>query len=170
MCLLMRFWQDDAGMILSAEAVVVGTLSVVGVTAGLSVVASAVNDELKDVALAIRSLDQSYCVPAQTGCGAMTAGSSFQQTPVEESLDELRKSFKEAERREESQAKRMRRQLQERRRRAAEDRELNRRQPDKHEGTDHPSSADDEQHDDEQRGEAPDDSEDEAADDGEGEV
>ncbi len=124
MGLFKQFWRDDSGMILSAEAVVVGTVAVVGVTAGLSVVAGAVNDELKDVALAIRSLDQSYCVPAQTGCGAMTAGSSFKQTPVEQSLDELRKSYLEAERREESQAKRLRRQqqLQDRRRRAAEDR------------------------------------------------
>ena len=64
MRILSTLWNDEAGVLLSAEAVVVGTVAVVGLTAGLSTVATSVNEELKDVAYAIRSLDQSYSIPA----------------------------------------------------------------------------------------------------------
>ena len=92
-----KFWNDEAGVLMSAEAVVVGTGAVVGLTAGLSTVATSVNEELKDVAFAIRSLDQSYSIPAMQGCGAMTAGSSFTQVPVEQSLKELEDCYEVAE-------------------------------------------------------------------------
>ncbi|MEO2014515.1 MAG: hypothetical protein ABGZ53_09085 [Fuerstiella sp.] len=86
MNLLSKLWQDEAGLLLSAEAALVGTVAVVGISSGLSVVATSVNEELKDVGYAIRSLDQSYQIPAQKSCtGAMTAGSVFTQTPIEES-------------------------------------------------------------------------------------
>ena len=81
-----ELWNDEAGVILSAEAVVLGTVGVVGLTAGLSTIASSVNSELQDLAFSIRSLDQSYEIQAQYGCGAYTAGSCFEQEPVEESL------------------------------------------------------------------------------------
>ena len=90
MQLLTRLWADEAGVILSAEAAVVGTVAVVGLSTGLSVVGRSVNEELKDVGIALRSLDQSYQIPAQTGCCAQTAGSCFQQQPVKKSLAELR--------------------------------------------------------------------------------
>jgi hypothetical protein len=69
--------------------VVVGTVAILGVSVGLSVVASSVNQELQDVGFAIRSLDQSYEIPGQASCRAYTAGSSFRQQPVELSLMEL---------------------------------------------------------------------------------
>ena len=100
MRLLSKLWNEEAGIILSAEAVVVGTVAVVGLTAGMSTVATAVNEELKDVAFAIRSLDQSYCIPGHKGCGAMTAGSSFQQQPVQKSLELLGHVYDQAEKRE----------------------------------------------------------------------
>ncbi len=81
-----ELWNDEAGVIMSAEAVVLGTVGVVGLTAGLSVAAKAVNSELQDLGFAIRSLDQSYEIPGSHGCGAHTAGSSFKQEPVEKSL------------------------------------------------------------------------------------
>jgi hypothetical protein len=72
---------------------------VVGMSAGLSVVASAVNSELKEVGFAIRSLDQSYHIPGQVGCsGAATAASTFTQTPVKRALDELCEVAERAER------------------------------------------------------------------------
>ena len=102
-------------MILSAEAVVVGTVGVVGITAGLSTLAKSVNSEFQDLAFAIRSLDQSYEIPAQKGCGAYTAGSSFKQEPVEESLailcDFARKADK-SEQEEASKAERLKKQMQ----------------------------------------------------------
>ena len=114
MRLFTKLWNDEAGVLLSAEAVVVGTVAVVGLTTGLTVVANSVNEELQDVAFAIRSLDQSYSVPAQNSCGAHTAGSSFTQEPVEKSLDELCEVVRTAEQAEEkakSQAERLEQQM-----------------------------------------------------------
>jgi hypothetical protein len=111
MNLLAKLWRDEAGVLLSAEAVVVGTVAVVGLTTGLTVVAKAVNEELQDVAFAIRSLDQSYSIPAIEGCGARTAGSSFQQEPVKESLAELTAVIEKAEKEEKTQAERLKQQM-----------------------------------------------------------
>ncbi len=111
MRLFSKLWNDEFGVLLSAEAVVVGTVAVVGLTTGLTVVAKSVNAELQDVAFAIRSLDQSYSIPAQEGCGARTAGSSFTQVPVEESLDDLREVLETAEKEEKSQAERLEQKL-----------------------------------------------------------
>ncbi len=79
-------WHDEFGVILSAELVILGTVGVVGLTTGLSMVSQSVNGELQDLAFAMRSLDQSYNIPGQQGCVAYTAGSCFTQEPVEESL------------------------------------------------------------------------------------
>ena len=111
MNLLAKLWRDEAGVMLSAEAVVVGTVAVVGLTTGLTVVAKAVNEELQDVAFAIRSLDQSYSIPAIEGCGARTAGSSFKQEPVKKSLDELTTVIEKAEKEEKTQAERLQQQM-----------------------------------------------------------
>lgn len=111
MNLFAKLWRDEAGVLLSAEAVVVGTVAVVGLTTGLTVVAKSVNEELKDVAFAIRSLDQSYSIPAIEGCGARTAGSSFQQEPVKESLAELTAVIEKAEKEEKTQAERLQQQM-----------------------------------------------------------
>ena len=89
MKLLRTLWNDECGAILSAELVMVGTLGVVGMTVGLATVSDAVNGELTEFAMAIRSLDQSYCVEGQSSRRAWTAGSSFIQQDVEESLAEL---------------------------------------------------------------------------------
>ena len=104
MRILSELWNDEAGVIMSAEAVVLGTVGVVGLTAGLSVAAKAVNSELQDLGFAIRSLDQSYEIPATQGCGAYTAGSSFKQEPVEKSLAILCDIARKAERTEKEEA------------------------------------------------------------------
>lgn len=83
------FWNDEAGLILSSEAVLLGTLGVIGASVGLSAASRAVNDELTDLAFAFRSLDQSYEFSGTRGCAGWTAGSQFHQTPVKESLREL---------------------------------------------------------------------------------
>lgn len=82
-------WAEEAGFILSAETVLVGTLGVIGVTVGLSAAMRSVNEELTEVALAFRSLNQSYEVAGRQGCGAWTGGSVFHQRPVEEAREEL---------------------------------------------------------------------------------
>lgn len=86
---LKDLWNDDRGAVLSAEVVTVGTVAVLGAITGLSVAANAVDGEMKDFAYAIRSLDQSYAVAGHKSCGAFTAGSSFQQRNVQESIQAL---------------------------------------------------------------------------------
>lgn len=90
MLLLNRLWQDEAGVILSAETVLLGTVGVMAAVVGMGTVTNAVNDELEETAFAIRSLDQSYCIRGHRGCSAWTAGSSYIQPPVHESLARLR--------------------------------------------------------------------------------
>ena len=77
--LLKKLWNDECGLVITAEAAVVGTVGVLGAITGLHSVTSAVNDELNDLAHAYRSLDQSYSVPGFTIGSAHTAGSNFQQ-------------------------------------------------------------------------------------------
>ena len=77
-------WQDENGVILSAELVIVGSVLVVGLITGMTTLQEAVNGEMKDLAGAIGSLDQSYSFSGFTGRSnrtgsikACTAGSSF---------------------------------------------------------------------------------------------
>ena len=115
MSIFSELWSDEAGVIMSAEAVVLGTVGVVGLTAGLSIAAKAVNSELQDLGFAIRSLDQSYEIPATYGCGAYTAGSSFKQEPVEESLAilcDIARQAEQADKQEASKSERLEKQIQ----------------------------------------------------------
>jgi hypothetical protein len=84
-----EFWQDEGGALLSAELVAVGTVAVVGTTVGLSTLSKSVNSELTELAVAVRSLNQSYSVPGHASCRAWTAGSSYTQRDVKESVHDL---------------------------------------------------------------------------------
>lgn len=83
MLLWNRFWRDESGVVLSAEAVLVGSVATVGVVAGLSSISHSIDGELQDVGFAIRSLDQSYVYNGHAGPAGWTAGSTFIQVPVE---------------------------------------------------------------------------------------
>jgi hypothetical protein len=89
MNLLQELWKDESGLVLSAEAVTIGTVGVLGSIVGLSTVGHAVNAELKEMAAGIRSLDQSYAYAGQRGCRSWTAGSCYIQQDVQQSLAEL---------------------------------------------------------------------------------
>lgn len=82
-CLTRKFWNDDAGIVISAELVLILTIVVIGVIVGLVQVQHAIVAELNDIAFAFSHLNQSY---AFTGFHAWkwmgwptawTAGSSF---------------------------------------------------------------------------------------------
>jgi hypothetical protein len=55
-----KFWNDEQGVLISAELVLVMTIGVIGMTVGLSEVQHAVVAELNDVGDAIGSLNQSF--------------------------------------------------------------------------------------------------------------
>ena len=81
--LLKALRQDEHGVILSAEIVIIGSLLVVGLITGLTCLQQSVNGELKDLAGALGALDQSYSYSAHRKqgfgdqCCAWTAGSSY---------------------------------------------------------------------------------------------
>src|SRR5258708_14887606 len=79
---LRSFWNDDAGSVVSAELVTIGTVVAVGAVTGMQTVSTAVNDELKDVTKAMRNLNQSYSYCGFRGCNSMTAGSAFVDTSI----------------------------------------------------------------------------------------
>ncbi len=87
--LLRQLWADEGGYVLSAEAVTVGTVGVLGATVGVGAMSESVNQELTETAYAIRSLDQSYYIAPMRGCGSWTAGSCFIQRDVEEAHADL---------------------------------------------------------------------------------
>ena len=58
--MLKTLWNDEAGVILSAELVLIGTILVVGMIVGLVELQHSVVDELNDLGEAIGSVNQSY--------------------------------------------------------------------------------------------------------------
>lgn len=78
--LIHRFYNDEAGFVVSAELVLVSTITVLALVVGLSEVAFGINGELEDVGAAFGSLNQSFCVSGFKTCGCKNnhvAGSSF---------------------------------------------------------------------------------------------
>jgi Flp pilus assembly pilin Flp len=83
MKLLKALRQDEYGVILSTEIVIIGSLLVIGLITGLTCLQKSVNGELQDLAGAVGALDQTYSFSAhrKSGyggqCCAYTAGSAF---------------------------------------------------------------------------------------------
>lgn len=76
-------WNDESGVIISAELVLVLTIAVLGSVVGLSSVAIAVNQEMKDVGNAFGGMNQSYGFTGFWGCSRLsfTSGSGFIDDP-----------------------------------------------------------------------------------------
>lgn len=77
MSLIKRLWNDEAGFVVSAELVLIGTIAVLGMIVGLSAARDGVTSELADVGGAINQLNQSYSIDGIQGHGAAIAGSIF---------------------------------------------------------------------------------------------
>ena len=81
--MLRRLWSDEAGVIISAELVLVGTILVVGMIVGLVELQTSVVDELNDLGEAIGSTNQTFVTSSIAGIKtsgdpkAITAGSYF---------------------------------------------------------------------------------------------
>lgn len=75
--MLKKFWNDEAGAIISAELAIVLTIVVIGTVTGLSSLRDAVITELADVGQAIAQLDQSYTVTGVLAHSSSTAPSAF---------------------------------------------------------------------------------------------
>ncbi len=77
MNMLTKFWNDEAGFVVSSELVLIGTILVLGVVVGLATVRDQVVQELGDLALAISNINQSYSFSGVTGHTSSTSGSLF---------------------------------------------------------------------------------------------
>ncbi len=76
---LQELWNDEGGLIVSAELVLIMTVGVLAMVVGLNAVASSLNQELNDVAGAFGALNQSYSYngfvnPANFGTGGFGVG------------------------------------------------------------------------------------------------
>ena len=58
MQMLVSLFNDEAGFVVSAELILITTITVLGLVVGLSAVSSSINHELDDVASAFGSLNQ----------------------------------------------------------------------------------------------------------------
>lgn len=77
MNMLSRLWADEAGFIVSSELVLIATIAVVGLIAGLTTLRDQVLQELADTANSISNVNQSYSFSGVTGHSSSTAGSIF---------------------------------------------------------------------------------------------
>jgi len=75
--ILKKFWDDDAGFVISIELILISTIVVIGLIAGLTAVRDAVVSELADVAGAIDEMNQSFSFNGATGATSASAGSSY---------------------------------------------------------------------------------------------
>ena len=78
--LLARLYRDENGFVVSAELVLVSTIAVLSMVVGLSELASAVNQELEDVAGAFGSINQTYRYSGLDGCMGRWEGSYHEDT------------------------------------------------------------------------------------------
>ena len=75
--LSMKLWNDNAGFVVSIELILIATIAVIGLIAGMTSVRDGVVSELSDVAGSVQDLNQSYSYNGVTGHAASTAGSDF---------------------------------------------------------------------------------------------
>ena len=73
----MRLWNEETGAILSAELMLIASILVIGVIAGLSALREAVVSELADVAQALANVNQSYSYGNVVGHCSATGGGVF---------------------------------------------------------------------------------------------
>ena len=65
--MLRKFWNDESGFIVSSELILIATIMVIGLIAGMVEIQYAVVGELNDISEAIGSLNQSFSFTGFTG-------------------------------------------------------------------------------------------------------
>lgn len=75
-----NLWNDEAGFVVSIELILLASIAVIGLIAGMTAVRDAAVVELSDVAGAVQELNQSYTIFGVTGHAASTAGTDFIDT------------------------------------------------------------------------------------------
>ena len=78
--LLRKLWNDERGVAMSTELILITVLLVIGAIVGLSTFRDQLVQEFGDAALAVSSLNQSYSFSGATVGGFPVAGSIFTDT------------------------------------------------------------------------------------------
>ncbi len=73
----MRLWNDEAGLVVSAELILVATIAVLSMVVGLSEVSMGINEELEDIGSAFGSVNQSYIYFGMSGHQGRVTGSQW---------------------------------------------------------------------------------------------
>ena len=89
-----RLWMDDSGFIVSIELVLISTIVVFGLIAGLAALRDAIVSEISDVAGAVQDLNQSYSFTGTVSPSARAPGSDFTDRrdwcdTVEDQVDQI---------------------------------------------------------------------------------
>ena len=74
---MQRLWNEETGAILSAEVMLVASILVIGVVAGLSSLRDSVVTELADLAQALANVNQSYSYGGVQGHHVFNGGGAF---------------------------------------------------------------------------------------------
>ena len=74
---MQRFWNEETGAILSAEVMLVASILVIGVVAGLASLRDSVVTELADLAQALANVNQSYSYSGVRGHHVFNGGGQF---------------------------------------------------------------------------------------------
>ena len=77
MNILTTLKNDENGFVLSAELVLVGTITVLGMIVGLTELSFNVNQELEDLGSAIGAINQTYYFTLASGKKGEVVGSTF---------------------------------------------------------------------------------------------
>ena len=72
-----RLWNEETGAILSAEVMLVASILVIGVIAGLASLRDSVTTELADLAQALANVNQSYSFSGTQGHHVFNGGGQF---------------------------------------------------------------------------------------------
>jgi hypothetical protein len=75
--MLKNLLNDENGFVVSAELILVSTITVLGLVVGLAEIRQAVAKELEDVGSAIGSVNQGFLFSGMRACEAHVNGSSF---------------------------------------------------------------------------------------------
>ena len=77
MQLINRFWNDEAGFVVSSELILIATILVIAMLTGLVTVRDAVVQELGDIGNAIGRISQSYSYSGVTSHNSSVSGAVF---------------------------------------------------------------------------------------------
>jgi Flp pilus assembly pilin Flp len=79
--LFLKLWNDDDGFVIALEYILIATIIILGLIAGLASIRDAVNSELSELGNSFMALSQGYVLCGHSACCAMVDGSQACDTP-----------------------------------------------------------------------------------------